>query len=68
MRSKTYLVTGQQEIEAALAEMIQALQGNAYAARYVPNRYGGYSSTMEIIATLPEQAELTKRNHEIEIS
>jgi len=57
--TKTYLVTGQQEIEAALAE-IKALQGNANAARYVPNRYGGYSSTMEIIATLPEQAELTE--------
>jgi len=46
--TKTYLVTGQQEIESALAE-IKALQGNANAARYVPNRYGGYSSTMEII-------------------
>ena len=67
MTTKVYLVIGQQEIESALAE-IKALQGNANAARYVPNRYGGYSSTMEIIATLPEQAELTKRNHEIEIS
>jgi len=54
--TKTYLVTGQQEIEAALAE-IKALQGNANAARYAPNRYGGYSSTMEISATLPDQPD-----------
>ena len=59
--TKTYLVTGQQEIEAALTE-IKALQGNANAFRYLPNRYGGYSSTMEIIATVPEQSELMEIN------
>lgn len=52
----TYQATGSEIFE--LAKRIEDEGGHANAYAYLKNPWGGYSSTMEITATFPDQPEL----------
>jgi len=52
----TYQATGSEIF--ALADWIEKQGGHANAFHYVKNPWGGYSSTMKITATFPDQPEL----------
>jgi hypothetical protein len=53
----TFQATGSEIF--ALAKRIEDEGGHANAFHYLKNPWGGYSSTMEITATFPDQPELS---------